>query len=181
MPATSPHDGGGQILCSCSPTAPLEINRLQMYSVVCDFRRHPPSSWRRLGCVQYFRRPINTSSRSSIVCSFTGHFRLQLMPIFLKNFINLLSTALAEKVIQSVVSVRSFPLFTLSFESTDFWSRFFAWVWVIIIARLRLKVKMICQGQCKHVIATRVSIVASCEYWLMAVVVGFHCDVIGAS
>ena len=45
------------------------------------------------------------------------------------------------------------------------------------------KIKVIGQGQslkgqCKNVRATRVSTLASYEYWLMAIVAGLHCDVI---
>jgi len=48
-------------------------------------------------------------------------------------------------------------------------------------ARRRLKVKIIGQGQCKNVCATRVSTAASYEYWLTTVMVGIYCHVISCA
>ena len=55
------------------------------------------------------------------------------------------------------------------------------YIWVMTTARWGLKVKVIgrdVKGQCKNVCATRVSIATYHGYWLMAVVVGFHCEAI---
>ena len=60
--------------------------------------------------------------------------------------IALLPTALAGKVMRSVVSVRPF-VFTLTFEPTDFWPFLLVWWVTITRARRGLKVIVINEGQ----------------------------------
>ena len=71
---------------------------------------------------------------------------------------------------------------TLSFGLSDLLPWIFACLLVMIIARLTLQVKVIGQGkaQCKMCVLTRASLstAASYEHRLVAVVVGFHSDVI---
>jgi len=68
------------------------------------------------------------------------------------------------------------------FEPADLWSSFFcmciAFV-VTVLARRRLKVKVKLLGQCRWSVQISVVSAESYKYWLMAVVICFHCHVIG--
>jgi len=72
----------------------------------------------------------------------------------------------------------SVRLRVISFKPADPWPWFFACVLLTVIARWGLTVKVKVKDECKNVCATRVFAEAPYETWLMAIVVGFHCDVI---
>jgi len=90
----------------------------------------------------------------------------------------LLQTALAGKVMQSAVSTcRLFPLYCLNQVNSDI-DFYMCNCWGLKVSSHRSLVKV--KGQCRNVCATQVSTVctASYEYCLMAILAGFHHDVI---
>ena len=62
-------------------------------------------------------------------------------------FLLIIPTTLAGYVMQSIVFVRPFVCFILTFESIGVWPWYFARVWATTVARQRLKVNVIDQGQ----------------------------------
>jgi len=119
-------------------------------------------------------------SFSSIVPNCTWQWNSRVVDLIVSNFTKcwLLPTAFAGKVMLSVASVR-LPVYVLFFEPTDFTIWCFACVRVMTIAHRDVTVKVIShvRRSMQIVRATRVSTAASYEYWLVATVVGFHCDV----